>query len=136
MSSKTFGVTIPFVHHIGLEMVEMKDGHSHLEWEPKPEHMNSFEVAHGGGVMTFLDVIMATAARSLEMEMGVVTIEMKTTFMRPSVGQLTGRGRLMHRTRTMAFCEGSIHDAQGNLCAHSTGTFKYVARRTEQISTD
>jgi uncharacterized protein (TIGR00369 family) len=136
MSSKTFGVRIPFVHHLGFEMVEMKDGESHLEWEPRPEHMNSFEVTHGGGVMTFLDVIMATAARSAEESMGVVTIEMKTSFMRPSVGLLMGRGRLMHRTRSMAFCEGSIHDAQGNLCAHATGTFKYVARRTEQISTD
>ncbi|MBC5764407.1 PaaI family thioesterase [Ramlibacter albus] len=136
MASKTFGVTIPFVHHLGFEMVEMKDGHSHLEWAPKPEHMNSFEVTHGGGVMTFLDVIMATAARSVEESMGVVTIEMKTTFMRPAVGQLTGRGRVMHRTRSMAFCEGAIHDANGDVCAHATGTFKYVARRTDRISTD
>jgi uncharacterized protein (TIGR00369 family) len=136
LASHGFGVTIPFVHHIGLEMVEMKGGQSHLEWAPKPEHMNSFEVAHGGGVMTFLDVIMATAARSVEAEMGVVTIEMKTSFMRPAKGRLTGRGRLMHRTRSMAFTEGSIFDEQGQLCAHATGTFKYVPRRTDQISTD
>jgi uncharacterized protein (TIGR00369 family) len=73
--------------------------------------------------------------------MGVVTIEMKTTFMRPAkvtAGQaLLGKGRLQHRTRSMAFTEGSVFDAQGQLCAHATGTFKYVARREAQApSTD
>lgn len=28
----------------------------------------------------------------------------------------------------MAFTEGSIYDAEGKLCAHATGTFKFVAR--------
>jgi acyl-coenzyme A thioesterase PaaI-like protein len=58
----------------------------------------------------------------------VVTIEMKTTFMQPCQGLLTGKGRLMHRTLSMAFAEGTIHDAEGRACAHATGTFKYVRR--------
>jgi uncharacterized protein (TIGR00369 family) len=83
-----------------------------------------------------LDVTLATAARSVDLEIGVVTIEMKTTFMRPCVGMLSGKGRLMHRTRSMAFTEGSVYDADGNACAHATGTFKYVARKQATISTD
>ena len=78
--------------------------------------------------MTFLDVVMATAARSVQHDMGVVTIEMKTTFMRPAVGTLVGKGRLMHRTATLAFTEGRVLDAQGRVCTHATGTFKYVKR--------
>ena len=27
---------------------------------------------------------------------------------------------------TCAFCEGSVHDAEGLLVAHATGTFKYL----------
>ena len=73
--------------------------------------------------------------------MGVVTIEMKTTFMRPAkvaAGQkLVGKGRLEHRTRSMAFTEGRVYDSEGQLCATATGTFKYVARRhTPSPSTD
>jgi acyl-coenzyme A thioesterase PaaI-like protein len=26
----------------------------------------------------------------------------------------------------MAFCDGSVHDASGALCAHATGTFKLL----------
>ena len=123
-----FGVEIPFVHHLGFELVVFEDGRSQIDYTPKPEHLNSFSVTHGGAVMTLLDVTMATAARSVQTEMGVVTIEMKTSFMQPARGALTGRGRLMHRTATMAFTEATVFDAEGRACAHATGTFKYVKR--------
>jgi uncharacterized protein (TIGR00369 family) len=139
-SPTLFGVEIPFVELLGLELVKMEGGASELRYLPRPEHMNSFQVTHGGAIMTLLDVTLATAARSVDLEIGVVTIEMKTTFMRPCTGQLTARGRLMHRTRSMAFSEGTIYDADGNACAHATGTFKYVKRQPtgpqSAISTD
>jgi uncharacterized protein (TIGR00369 family) len=127
-SPKLFGVEIPFVEHLGFELVRMEGGESELKFLPKREHFNSFMVTHGGAIMTLLDVTMATAARSVDKDLGVITIEMKTSFMRPCEGLLTGKGRLMHRTRSMAFSEGTIYDAQGNACAHATGTFKYVKR--------
>ena len=125
---KLFGVEIPFVSHLGFELVRMEGGESELKFLPRHEHLNSFLVTHGGAIMTLLDVTLATAARSVDMEIGVVTIEMKTTFMQPCKGLLTGKGRLMHRTKSMAFAEGTIYDAEGKACAHATGTFKYVKR--------
>lgn len=123
-----FGVDIPFVHHLGFELVLFDGGHSQIEYTPSPEHLNSFGVTHGGACMTLLDVAMAVAARSVCKDMGVVTIEMKTSFMQPARGALSARGRLMHRTATMAFTEGTVYDAQGLACAHATGTFKYIKR--------
>jgi uncharacterized protein (TIGR00369 family) len=123
-----FGVEIPFVTHLGFDLVLFEGGHSQIDYEPRPEHLNSFDVTHGGAVMTLLDVTMATAARSVTPDMGVVTIEMKTSFMQPARGKLSGKGRLMHRTATMAFTEATIFDAEGRACAHATGTFKYVKR--------
>jgi uncharacterized protein (TIGR00369 family) len=125
---KLFGVEIPFVTHLGFELLKMEGGESEVRFLPKPEHLNSFLVTHGGAVMTLLDVTLATAARSVDLEIGVVTIEMKTTFMQPCRGLLNGKGRLMHRTRSLAFVEGTIYDAEGRACAHASGTFKYVKR--------
>ena len=88
--------------------------------------MNSFLVTHGGAIMTLLDVTMATAARSIDLETGVVTIEMKTTFMRPGLGRLRATGKLLHRTASMAFCEGSVFSEDGQIAGHATGTFKYM----------
>ncbi len=127
----SFGVEIPFVHHLGFELMLFEGGASQIDYTPLPEHLNSFHVTHGGALMTLQDVVMATAARSVQPDMGVVTIEMKTSFMRPAPGdgsKLTAKGRLIHRTATMAFTEGTVYDAAGRICSHATGTFKYVKR--------
>lgn len=134
---ESFGAYIPFVDHLGFEMVFFDDGQSELRYTPEPEHLNSFNVTHGGAVMTLLDVTLASAARSVDKGMGAVTIEMKTSFMQPARGTLTGKGRLIHRTHNMAFTEGTVYDDQGQACAHATGTFKYVSRAASpEISTD
>ena len=121
-----FDVSIPFVEHLGFELKLYEDGRSELIFSPRPEHLNSFAVTHGGVLMTLLDVSMVVAARSVQKDMGAVTVEMKTSFMQPARGVLTARGRLLHRTATLAFTEGTVFDAQGKACAHATGTFKLV----------
>ena len=129
-----FGVDIPFVELLGFELTGFSQGRSEILFPPKPAHLNSFNVVHGGALMTLLDVSMATAARSVAPDMGVVTIEMKTSFMQPAVpgkpgeGPLVAKGELMHRTATMAFTQATVFDAAGRACAHATGTFKYVKR--------
>lgn len=126
-----FGVEIPFVRLLGFELTKFEGGQSEILFAPKPEHLNSFSVTHGGALMTLMDVSMATAARSQVPEMGVVTIEMKTSFMQPAMpgpGPLVAKGTLMHRTATMAFTQSTIYDGQGKACAHATGTFKFVKR--------
>ena len=133
-----FGAEIPFVTHLGFALEAFDGGESAIGYTPLPEHLNSFSVTHGGAIMTLLDVTMATAARSVQKDMGVVTIEMKTSFMQPAPGdgsRLTARGRLMHRTATLAFTEATLFDMQGKACAHATGTFKYVKRLPTGLKT-
>jgi acyl-coenzyme A thioesterase PaaI-like protein len=72
--------------------------------------------------MTLLDVTLATAARSVAPELGVVTIEMKTSFMRPAKvprATLVGQGPLMHRTRAWPSSKARCSTPKGSqLCAH------------------
>ena len=126
-----FPVHIPFVQQLGFELHSVGDGEAELRLTVSEQHLNSWRVAHGGVVMTLLDVAMAHAARSVNrheanLGPGVVTVEMKTSFMRPGEGELRAVGKLLHRSTTMAFCEGSVFAADGKLCAHATGTFKYL----------
>ncbi len=126
-----FGGEIPFVTHLGFALKRFDGGESEINYTPLAEHLNSFAVTHGGAVMTLMDVTMAVAARSVQKDMGVVTIEMKTSFMRAAPGdgsQLTAKGRLIHRTATLAFTEATLYNHLGQACAHSTGTFKFVKR--------
>ena len=131
-STLSFGVDIPFVKLLGFQLTLFEGGRSEVLLPADPEHLNSFAVTHGGVLMALLDVTMASAARSVCPELGVVTIEMKTSFMRPAIpsenGPLVAKGELMHRTATMAVTQATVYDARGHACAHATGTFKYLKR--------
>lgn len=125
-----FDIEIPFVQALGITLVRMGGGESELHYTAQPEHLNSWGITHGGALMTLLDVTLAMAARSegLQKGMGMVTVEMKTSFLRPAKGELVARAKLLHRTRSLAFVEGAVLDAAGLACCHATGTFKYLSR--------
>jgi uncharacterized protein (TIGR00369 family) len=126
-----FKIRIPFVELLGFELLRFERGEAEIALALRDELTNSWGVAHGGISMTLLDVVMAHAARApgddgVAEGSGVVTVEMKTTFMRPGLGRLVAKGRRLHRTASMAFCEGSLVDAEGKLVAHATGTFRFL----------
>jgi uncharacterized protein (TIGR00369 family) len=139
-----FPIHIPFVQALGFELHAFGGGSAELRLNLSELHLNSWSVAHGGVLMTLLDVAMAHAARSAaspdaaarssngatrepsDLGPGVATLEMKTTFMRPAEGTLRAVGKVLDRTTTLAFTEGSVFDDGGRLCAHATGTFKFL----------
>jgi uncharacterized protein (TIGR00369 family) len=126
-----FLVHIPFVESLGFELLRFEGGEADIAVQLHEELTNSWGVAHGGVTMTLLDVAMAHAARSpdesgIPETAGVVTIEMKTSFLRPGLGRLVASGRRLHRSASMAFCEASVRDADRQLVAHATGTFKFL----------
>jgi len=128
-----FPLHIPFVEALGFELHHFEGGKAELRVDLDLAHLNAWEVAHGGVLMTMLDVAMAHAARSIHAHEpdhgpGVVTVEMKTSFMRPAEGRLRAAATLLHRSTTMAFCEASVFDDDNHLCAHATGTFKYLRK--------
>lgn len=124
---------IPFMRLLGAELVRAVDGESEIALALADEHMNSWGVGHGGVVMSLLDVAMARAGKSkIEAESGAsvgsVTVEMKTSFFRPARGRVVARGRVLHRSTTMAYCEAELLDADGALLAKALGTIKFLTR--------
>ncbi len=121
----------PFLHELGVEFLEMKDGRATLALDLTERHMNSWQITHGGVLMTMLDVVMAMAGRSLNEDLkGVVTVEMKTSFLQPggiAGGRIEARGKAFHQSSTMCFCEGEIWNGD-RLVAKAMGTFKYLRR--------
>lgn len=122
---------IPFVEHLGFELLRYAGGEAEIAIDLRPELLNAWGVAHGGLTLTLLDTVMGHAARSPVSsgggeQRGVVTIEMKASFMRPGLGRLHAHGRVLQRTPSLAFCEARVLAADGDLLAHATGTFKYL----------
>jgi uncharacterized protein (TIGR00369 family) len=122
-------VESPFVDHLGAKLVSAADGVSEVVLPLQPHLLNTWDVAHGGVTMTLADVALAMAARSVAGDgMGVVTVEMKVNFMQPGRGELRASARVLHRSTTMAYCEGEIRDSDGHFVAKALGTFKYMRR--------
>lgn len=126
-----FRVEVPFARLLGLQLLRFEPSLAVLALDLRPELTNSWGVAHGGVTMTLLDVALAHAARGPHQEggttvPGVATIEMKTSFLLPAEGRLVATARCLRRTSSLAFCEGSVARADGQVAAHATGTFKFL----------
>lgn len=130
-TSKTHSLALesPFIDTLGVQLVKAVDGESEVRLPLGDAHLNTWGIAHGGVTMTLLDAALAIAARSLAGDgVGVVTVEMKVNFMQPGRGELRATARVLHRSTTMAYCEGEIRDSEGHFVAKALGTFKYMRR--------
>ena len=119
-----FGLDIPFLDHLGVVPEYAQDGKSRISLELKPELTNSFQVAHGGLIMTLLDFAMAAAARSAAKHaLGVITIDMTTSFLRPSTGKIVVEGSVLKAGKTVNYCEAVVLNGAGEITAKASGTF-------------
>jgi len=117
---------IPFIAHLGLVTEALGEGTARL-WMPLPKHFtNSLGTAHGGVIMSLLDVALCTAARTLHPEsVGVVTIDLSTSFIGGGKGdRLVAEARVLKDGRSMTFVEGEAKNADGSLVAKAIGTVR------------
>ncbi|CAM3752343.1 PaaI family thioesterase [Polynucleobacter brandtiae] len=122
-------LNVPFLKLLGVRCLSAEMGKGEILLALKPEHTNTWDVAHGGVLLTLMDVAMAVAARSADPgDRSVVTIEMKNNFMQAATGILRVRADTVRTTATMAFCEAKLYNDQGEICCMSTGTFKFLKR--------
>ena len=119
-----FGLTIPFLAHLGVVPEYAEGGKARLSLVIQPEFLNSFHIAHGGVVMTLLDFAMGAAARSVDNHPpGAMTVDMTVSFLRPSVGKITVEGTVLKSGKTIHYCEAVVLNEAGEITAKSSGTF-------------
>jgi acyl-CoA thioesterase len=136
IQAKSFQHKIPFIQKLGVEFISAADGRSVVALDLADWHMNSWEVAHGGVILSLLDVAMAVAGWSLDPGAeGGITVEMKTSFLQPAKAgsRLIASGHAFHSSRTLAFCDGEIRDSHDRLIAKAMGTFK-ARKKSEKHS--
>jgi uncharacterized protein (TIGR00369 family) len=122
-------LNVPFLKLLGVRLLSAEMGKGEILLALKPEHTNTWAVAHGGVLLTLMDVAMAVAARSADPgDRSVVTIELKNNFMQAANGVLRVKADTVRTTATMAFCEAKLYNDQGEVCCMATGTFQYLKR--------
>lgn len=125
-----FGVTIPFVEHLGIRLVEKNRERAVVSLKRQPELLNSWGAAHGGVIMTMLDLVMSMAVRGhYDVSAGVLTVDMSVGFLNASEDDVLAEGRVLHAGRSTAFCESEARDTEGRILAKAIGTFKLLDKK-------
>ena len=100
--------------HLGVVPEYAEAGKSRISLVIQPEFENSFQIAHGGVVMTLLDFAMGAAARStVNQQLGAMTIDMNVSFLRPSVGKIVVEGSVLKFGKTIHYCEAIVLNEAG-----------------------
>ena len=123
----------PAAELLGWKALEAEPGSGkvRMQFEAKREFTNRNGHVQGGFVAAMLDYCLAPAAATILPPTGrVITLEIKANFLRPTeVGILLGEGRVVQRTRSVAFTEAELRDSTGNLVATGTATILLVVPR-------
>ncbi len=123
--ARDFQKKIPFVGHLGIEVDSIGDGQAALSMRLQPEFTNSFGTAHGGVIMSIMDVALCTAARSQHPDsIGVITIDLSLQFIGAGRGRLTAQARVLKPGRNTVFTEGEVRNEDGSLVAKAIGTVR------------
>lgn len=120
----------PFLKLLNIHCSEVGEGKSEINFLLKNEHKNSWGVAHGGIILTLLDVAMAVAAKSSDRSgRSPLTLGLQANFL----GVITSEeikviAETIKLTTTMAFTEAKLY-SNNLLCASGTANFKFFKQK-------
>jgi uncharacterized protein (TIGR00369 family) len=124
----------PVVAFVGIKLVEVVPGRSHLILPHRQELQNSMGVLQGGILGVLADVAGGVSLYSVlpdPLKVVIPTIEFKLNFLRPAAGQdVIACGRVAHHGRRIAVCQVDLSTEVDNLLA--TGLFTYMIREVEK----
>ena len=117
-----------FPAHVGLILEEIRSDYARMRLPFGPELTQPAGMLHGGMVAALLDTCVVPALGSgYDKRPVMLTVDMRTDFLAPIVGDAIAEGWIEKRGRSMVFCRASVRNEQGELCA--TGTLVYKVGR-------
>ncbi|HEY2070848.1 MAG TPA: PaaI family thioesterase [Rhizomicrobium sp.] len=98
-----------------------------LGFRVEPRHCNPANVAHGGMLATFADMLLPIAARfQAKIDMGFLpTVNLTCDFLAPAPlgAWVEGRAEALRSGKTLLFAQGTA-EADGKLCLRANGVFR------------
>ncbi len=128
--------TPPAAALLGWKALELELGLVRVRYMARPEFGNPQGAIQGGFLAAMLDDAMGPALFTLlGADQFAPTIEIKVNFLRPArPGSIIAEGRVVHRTRTLAFLEGTLATEDGDLIATGTATARISGRVEDRVN--
>jgi uncharacterized protein (TIGR00369 family) len=121
---------IPFVAHLKIQTDALGEGTARLSLPIEAHLTNSLGTAHGGVIVSLLDVALCTAARTLHPDsVGVITIDLSSSFIGGASGaRLFAEARVLKDGRSMSFVEAEAKNQDGSLVAKAIATVRVILK--------
>jgi len=121
----------PFIGWLGLKVSaldhERKEITLLMGMRPELERRPGSRQFHGGPIAALID-IAGDFAIGMLVGGGVPTINLRTDYLRPALGEsLTAVARVRRASRTLAVVDIEVSDDKGNLVALGRGTYSSTA---------
>lgn len=112
---------------LGLQLEKADGRQIVLSMEADDRHLNPMSIVHGGVTATLLDTAMGCAVYQACPDTRSVTTNLNVHYMAPlHKGKIFATAEVEHRSRTTLTVIGKVTNAQGELCALATGSFRLV----------
>lgn len=120
--------TPPAAALLGWKALDLESGRVRVQYTARQDFRNPHGAIQGGFLAAMLDDAMGPAVfTTLPADQFAPTIEMKVNFVRPArPGPIVAEGRLVHKTSSIAFLEGRLMTADGDLIATATATARIM----------
>lgn len=117
--------SMPFLRWLGVQVVDLKPGHSQVRLPVRPEMLQVAGLLHGGIVASLIDVASALAVFSaMSAWTEIRTLEMKVNYFRPvRSGEIQAHARLVHMGKRTAVTLCHVWGEGDALCALGVATF-------------
>jgi len=122
-----------FMHLIGADLTTITPGRVEAELAMAEQHLQQRGFAHGGLIATLADLVAGFAAVTLVPDnFGVVTSDLKISYLHPGVGQkLKAIGWVLKAGRRLHFCEAEVW-CDDLLIAKASATMAVIEPATPQ----
>jgi len=116
---------MPFNEHLGVEMLEIDDGHAVGKLGLSEKHSSSPDrmIVHGGVTYALADTAAGAAVISLHHK-PTPTVDMRMDYLAPATTDLRAEAEVVRDGASVASAEVRIEDVDGTHVADARGTFK------------
>lgn len=120
-----------FTNFIGFKIHGIEPGRIEGSLDLKEHHLQQMDFVHGGVTATVADIVAGFAAFTLVKKgQGVVTVELKVSYLNPGIGQkLIAIGNVIKAGQRLHFCESELWAQNGDqkiMIAKASGTMAVV----------
>lgn len=121
--------SVPLYQHLGFQLDALDDGHSQVRLAFQPHLGNTRGDVHGGTIAAIVDAAMSQAVRSLvDTAMGIATMNMNLNYLAPAKGEITCKGVVIKRGRSIMFAEAEVTGENGEVACRASGSYRILPK--------